>query len=126
MGEAMWQIEKERIIPVIFDKAQRLCRVALGQGSLVYRVFYHLLAAIQLQRCHVVAMQDAIKLIETVVDRGPLQAAAEMPLAKQGSAVAQFFKRLGQGNFIPGNMNLVSWSGNIAYQVQADWISTRQ
>ena len=95
MRHGVGEVEEERPVAVPLDEPQRPLGVAPGQGRLHDRVLDHLLAVEQLDRPHVVAVEDAEVLVEAAAGRQRLRPlVAEVPLADHAGGVAGLLEDL--------------------------------
>ena len=97
----MGQIEEERLgrgrRPT--HEVKGCARITLGQLGLNHRIGDHLLVLHELHGAHVIGIEDAQVLIESLTRRQPTRFVAQMSFAHAGSTVTRPAQHLGHGEF---------------------------
>ena len=91
----MWQVKEERLGAIALDEVDGALGVVLGQFRLHDWVLNHRLVRDHLHRAHVVGVENAVVLVESLFPGQVLLDMAEMPLADRGRGVTARLQRLG-------------------------------
>ena len=113
MRHAVWQIEQERPLAVFADELHRLFRVPPGERGLFHWRFDHFVIPIQPQRrdvhhLHVVAVEQPVEIVESVLVRPVLRKVSQVPFADAGGLVASRFHCLRKRDFRTGDAKMLS------------------
>ena len=96
------QIQKEGLVALGFDEAQRSLRIALGEGALNDRVLDDSIVLDKLDGAHIVRVEDAEIGVEASLDRKIIRDVPEVPFADAGGGVALLLEGLRNGDLAGG------------------------
>ena len=77
----MAEMKKERVFPVFPYELHCLCRIFLSQEGLVHRILDGIQVFNDLDRSHIIGVQNAVILIEAMLDREKLFSVTQVPFA---------------------------------------------
>jgi len=108
VGHGVGQIDQEGMVLVDFDEVDSFVSVAHGDGVLIDGGFDDCFVSKQRQGwiglslvgTHVVAVRDAVIIIEALTGGQKLWLIAQMPLADTGGGVVFLFEDFGDGDFV--------------------------